>query len=265
MHIYRFIDESGGVHYGTDYQDGRCNLCEGELFTGLTSTGRTVAVQRLLAPLEPRAILCIGLNYREHAAETGAAIPDEPVLFMKNPAALNHPDAPVVIPPRMVSEPEVDYEVELTAVIGRDARSVSVDEALDCVLGYTVGNDVSARRVQKLFGGGQWVKGKSPDGFCPLGPCIVTPDELGDSQALNLECRVNSQVMQQSNTSDMIFTVAELIAHLSQDMTLKAGTVLLTGTPPGVGVARDPQVFLKPGDVVECEIEKIGTLRNPVQ
>ena len=219
---------------------------------------------RLLAPIEPRAILCIGLNYRDHAAETGAKLPNRPVLFMKNPAALTHPGSPIAIPSESVERPEVDYEAELAVVIGTAARGVSVDDALGHVLGYTVGNDVSARRMQKRGGGGQWVRGKSYDTFCPLGPVLVTADELPDPQSLAIETRLNGEVMQSSSTSEMIFGVAELIADLSREMTLLPGTVLMTGTPHGVGFVRDPRVFLMPGDEVAITIERIGTLRNPV-
>jgi 2-keto-4-pentenoate hydratase/2-oxohepta-3-ene-1,7-dioic acid hydratase in catechol pathway len=266
MRILRFVDDSGKVRLGCDYRPGdqSASLLEGALFGELTDTGARASVTRLLAPLEPRAILCIGLNYRAHARETNADLPQTPVLFMKNPAALNHPGAPIVVPQAMVDQPQVDYEVELAVVIGRDARGVSEDTALDYVAGYTIGNDVSARRLQKEGGAGQWVKGKSLDTFCPLGPVLVTADELADPQSLELATLVNGRVMQQSNTSDMIFPAAHLIAELSRDMTLMAGTVILTGTPSGVGVARDPQVFLKPGDQVVCTIDRIGELVNPV-
>ncbi len=266
MRIVRFVDDTGRVRLGCDYRQDEqtVSLLEGQLLGDLTDTGARAAVTRLLAPIEPRAILCIGLNYREHARETNADLPQTPVLFMKNPAALNHPNAPIVLPEHMVDPPQVDYETELAVVIGRDARAVPEGRALDYVAGYTIGNDVSARRLQKHGGAGQWVKGKSPDTFCPLGPVLVTADELADPQSLELSTTLNGQVMQQSNTSDMIFPVARLIAELSRDMTLLAGSVILTGTPSGVGVARDPQVFLKPGDQVVCRIERIGELANRV-
>jgi 2-keto-4-pentenoate hydratase/2-oxohepta-3-ene-1,7-dioic acid hydratase in catechol pathway len=157
----------------------------------------------------------------------------------------------------------VDFEGELAVVIGRPARDVPVERGLDVVLGYTVGNDVSARRVQKRGGGGQWVRGKSYDGFCPLGPVLVTADEIPDPQRLDLRTEVNGQVMQQTSTADMIFGVAALVADLSAGMTLLPGTVILTGTPSGVGFARTPPVFLAPGDRVAITIEGIGTLENP--
>jgi len=264
MRIIRFVDESGEVRFGEEAADGTAALLSGTSLLDLRPNGRRAKVARLVAPLEPAAILCIGLNYRKHAEEGGHPIPDEPVLFMKNPAALHHPKAPIVIPRSCLDPLQVDYECELAVVIGRAARNVRPDEALDYVLGYTAANDVSARTWQKQGGGGQWVRGKSFDTFCPLGPAIVTADELRDPQRLEISTRLNGQLMQQANTSDMIFPVAELISRLSCGMTLLPGTVILTGTPSGVGVARNPPVFLKPGDVVEVAIDHIGTLTNPV-
>lgn len=264
MRVIRFLDDRGKIHLGHDFNGQDAAAIDGQFPGEFRATDQRVAVAKLLAPIVPRAIICIGLNYRDHARETGADIPDQPVVFMKNPATLSHPGDPIVIPPRMVNQPEVDVENELTVVIGRDCRGATLDSALDYVAGYTIGNDVSARRLQKGGGAGQWVKGKSCDSFCPLGPAIVTPDELGDPQTLNVTTELNGQVMQQSNTSEMIFSVATLIAELSRDMTLLAGTVILTGTPSGVGVARNPPVFLKPGDTVTCRIDRIGELSNPV-
>lgn len=270
MRILRFVGTDRVVRHGRELGAGRVELLEGELLAGLVPTGREVelgAGTRVLAPLEPRAILCIGLNYRDHARETGQALPQRPVLFMKNPAAVQHPGAPILLPPEMVERPEVDFEVELAAVIGRDATRVPAGRALDHVLGYTVANDVSARRLQKGAGqgGGQWVRGKSVDTFCPLGPALVTRDEVPDPQALALETRLNGEVMQRSTTAEMIFSVAELIADLSREMTLLAGTVLLTGTPAGVGFVRQPPRFLVPGDELELTVERLGTLRCPVR
>ena len=239
-------------------------LLEGHLFQGLQETGTRVSVKKLLAPLQPVAILCIGLNYRKHAIETGIKIPEYPVLFMKNPAAVANPGDPIVLPKVCVNPPQVDYEAELAAVIGKPARNVSAARALDYVLGYTAGNDVSARWWQQHAGASQWIRGKSFDTFCPLGPELVTADEIPDPQNLQLRCILNNEVMQDGNTSDMIFSVAQLIAFLSEGTTLLPGTVILTGTPSGVGFVRQPPVFLKPGDVVTIEIERIGTLTNPL-
>lgn len=266
MRIVRFIDERGNVCFGNDPDPGfgTANLMVGSLTPGdQNPVNERVKIVKLLAPFEPRAILCIGQNYHEHAREMGAPIPERPVLFMKNLGAVSHPHDPIVIP-RCSREPEVDYEGELAVVIGRPARDVPVARALDHVLGYTVGNDVSARWWQKKGAGGQWVRGKSFDTFCPLGPVIVSPDELTDPQSLRLTTTLNGEVVQDASTADMIFSVAELIAELSRDTTLLTGTVILTGTPSGVGAGRDPQVFLKPGDTVTCAIESIGALTNSV-
>ena len=265
MRIIRFIDDAGAIRFGHDHTNGSAALLDGRSPFELRPTSGRATVQRLLAPIQPAAILCIGLNYRKHAEEGGHPIPDKPVLFMKNPASLNDPGRPIVLPRSCVDPLQVDYECELAVVIGRAAKNVSPERALDYVLGYTAANDVSARTWQKQGGGGQWVRGKSFDTFCPLGPVLVTADELTDPQALSISTRLNGQVMQQAHTSDMIFPVAELIAQLSCGMTLLPGTVILTGTPSGVGVARTPPVFLKPGDTVEIDIERIGTLSNPVE
>ena len=264
MRIVRFIDDKGNICYGHEYSDNTATLLNGDLFKGFTDTGSRSAVKKLLSPVQPAAIFCIGLNYHQHAIETGARLPEYPILFMKNPAALNHPGDAIVIPASCQSPPEVDYEVELAVVLKKAARNVNVSEALTCVAGYTVGNDVSARRWQKHAGGGQWVKGKSFDTFCPLGPVLVTSDEITDPQDLRIKCAVNGETMQDANTSDMIFSVAEIIAYLSDDMTLLPGTVILTGTPRGVGFVRKPPVYLKLGDTVEMTIDRIGTLISPV-
>lgn len=264
MRIVRFIDRQGQIRLGHDYDEGTAELLEGELLGELKRTHRRVGVAKLLAPIEPRAILCIGLNYRHHAKEMGSPLPEHPVLFMKNPASLNHPEDPIVLPRCCADVAQVDYEAELAVVIGRRAKDVRPGVALEHVLGYTAGNDVSARHWQKKLGGGQWVRGKSFDTFCPLGPALLTPDEVPNPQALTISAAVNGIVKQEANTSDMIFSVAELIAELSRDMTLLPGTVILTGTPSGVGMAQDPPAYLKPADVVEVSIGEFGTLRNPV-
>ncbi len=264
MKIIRFINDQNTEVLGCDYQDGSANLLEGEIFASLTDTGRRVPVKKLLAPVAPTNILCIGLNYHEHAEETGLELPMYPTLFMKNIGSITHPEDSIEIPLCCRQKPEVDYEIELAVVVGKSVKNVSVDDALKCVAGYTVANDVSARRWQGKAGNGQWVRGKSFDTFCPVGPCLVTPEEIGDPQNLKLECRLNGDVMQQANTSDMIFSVAKIISYLSQDTTLVPGTIILTGTPSGVGFIRKPPVYLKQDDRMELEIEKIGTLVNPV-
>lgn len=211
-------------------------------------------------------IIGIGRNYADHAAEQGAAVPEQPMVFMKNIAALCLDGEEIVVPPA-AREPEnrTDFEAELGVVIGRDAKDVSVDEALSFVLGYCCANDVSARWWQKEGSGGQFCLGKSFDTFCPVGPGLVAAAEIGDPQSLSIVCRVNGVEMQRATTGQMMFPVAELIARLSRGTTLRAGTLILTGTPSGVGMARDPKVWLNDGDTVEVEIEKVGVLTNRVR
>jgi len=265
MRIVRFIDDKGQVCYGTNYNNDAADLLAGDLFTGLKATGESCGVKKLLAPVAPPAVFGIGLNYHLHAQETGMEAPRYPVLFMKNPAAVTNPADPILLHPCCMEPPEVDYEAELAVVIGKAAKDVSTAEALNFVLGYTAANDVSARRWQGKRGAGQWVRGKSFDTFCPLGPVLVTADELKDPQNLSLSSVLNGQVMQEANTSDMIFTVSELVSYLSTGATLLPGSVILTGTPSGVGFTRKPPVFLMPGDTVEITVEGIGTLSNPVE
>lgn len=265
MRIVRYLDTQHSPTWGILDSAGDITPCKGDPFSGLEPAGEPVAMPAdLLAPIEPVNIFCIGLNYRAHAAETGAAIPENPVVFMKPSTALNHPGSPIPLPAACEHGPEVDYEGELAVVIGRAARNVSVESALDYVLGYSCANDVSARRWQKHGGGGQWIRGKSFDGFCPLGPVLVTADEIADPQALQISCRLNGEQVQTGNTNDMIFSVAEIIAFLSRDTTLLPGTLICTGTPPGVGFARTPPLFLASGDDVQVEIEHIGVLQNAV-
>ena len=227
-------------------------------------TDKTITVKKLLAPIKPVAILCIGLNFHQHAAETGLKPPKYPVLFMKNPASINNPGDPVVIPKSCFNPPEVDYEAELAVIIGKAAKNISAEQALNYVFGYTIANDISARRWQKKAGGMQWTRSKSFDTFCPLGPTIITADEIPNPQNLQIKCNLNDKVMQDAVTSDMIFSVAEIIEYLSEETTLLPGTLILTGTPSGVGFARNPPVYLKPGDKVEITIKGIGSLVNPV-
>jgi 5-carboxymethyl-2-hydroxymuconate isomerase len=216
---------------------------------------------RLLAPVRPGKIVAVARNYAAHAAERGARErPVEPVLFLKATSAVIGPDSPIALP---AASQQVDYEGELAAVIGSAAREVAAADALACVAGYTAANDVSARDFQNVRG--QHFIGKSCDTFCPLGPALVTPDEVGDPQALALETRVSGKTMQSARTGEMIFPLAELIAFASRLFTLQPGDVILTGTPAGVGAAQSPARWLVPGDVVEVEIERIGCLRNPVQ
>jgi 2-keto-4-pentenoate hydratase/2-oxohepta-3-ene-1,7-dioic acid hydratase in catechol pathway len=264
MRICRFIDEQNQVCLGHSYADGQATLLE-DAGGGFQASNKRINVNQLLMPVVPSNIMGIGLNYHDHATETGAEIPKHPILFMKNLAAAIGPDAPIHLPASCIDPPQVDFEGELAVVIGKPVKNVKAEHALDYVLGYTIANDVSARRWQKHGGGGQWCKGKSFDTFCPLGPEIVTTDEISDPQTLTIQTKVNGELMQNGNTQDMIFSVAHIIEFLSEDATLAPGTVILTGTPSGVGYARDPRVFLKKGDVVEITIDKIGTLRNTVE
>ena len=263
MKIIRYESPEGAISYAEQHPDGRTTVLQGDLFDQLSPTTTPADVRRILAPVAPAAILCIGLNYRQHAAETNAPLPQFPVVFMKLPGALQHPGAPILLP-RWMASGRVDFECELAVVIGRACRNVSRSDALDYVLGYTCANDVSARDWQKEGGGSQWSRGKTFDTFAPLGPCLVTRDEISNPNALRLRTLVNGETMQDCSTSDMIFDVPTLIEFLSGSTTLHPGTVILTGTPHGVGMARTPPRFLAPGDEVTIEIEGIGQLTNPV-
>jgi 2-keto-4-pentenoate hydratase/2-oxohepta-3-ene-1,7-dioic acid hydratase in catechol pathway len=264
MKIIRHTDSSGRIAHAALQPDGSAFAIEGDIFGDFRVTDRPAEVVKTLAPLQPLAIVCIGLNYRFHAEETKAAIPQHPVVFMKLPNVIQHPGDPILLPTHLKSD-KVDYECELAVVIGKTARNVSRENALQHVLGYTCANDVSARDWQKHAGGGQWCRGKTFDTFCPLGPVLVTADEIPNPNALAIKTVLNGQVMQDWNTNDMIFDVPTLIEFLSGSTTLMPGTVILTGTPHGVGMARTPPVWLADGDTVSVEIEKIGTLTNPVR
>ena len=227
-----------------------------------SETIQPVADAVLRAPVpEPEKIICIGLNYADHAAESGAEIPPEPVVFNKFPTALRANGENIELPPQSNS---VDYEAELVVVIGREGKNIPESDALDYVAGYACGHDVSARDWQKHKPQGQWLCGKSFDSFAPCGPWLVTKDEIPDPHCLDIKMRLNGELMQDSNTKQLIFNVNQLIAYLSTVCTLKPGDLLYTGTPPGVGAARKPPVFMKPGDVAEVEIAGLGVLTNPV-
>jgi 2-keto-4-pentenoate hydratase/2-oxohepta-3-ene-1,7-dioic acid hydratase in catechol pathway len=232
-----------------------------EAGAGTIQDGEPLRPGMLAAPLTtPSKIACVGLNYHDHCRETGMAAPERPLIFAKFPSSLTGPDAPIEWPDGLTEQ--VDWEVELAVVIGRRIRDAGEDEALEAVFGYTAANDVSARDLQ--FADQQWVRAKSIDSFCPLGPVIVTPDEFGDPQNKGLLARVNGQTMQDSTTAEMIFGVAEIVSFLSRACTLEPGDLILTGTPWGVGGFRDPPVFLQPGDTVEVEVEGIGVLANDI-
>ncbi|QDU32989.1 Ureidoglycolate lyase [Poriferisphaera corsica] len=268
MRIVRFIDAEGVVRLGAEQGNGTAMILGGDLMKGvggMGETGESAVITRRLAPIMPCNIYCIGRNYAEHAKEGGAEIPETPVIFMKPTTAVTNPESPVVIPACSSEKGEVDFEAELAVVIGKLGRNISEADAMDYVLGYTIGNDISARKFQKQGGGGQWIRGKSFDTFCPLGPAIVTKDEIVDPQELGIKLTLNGEVMQEDVTGNMIFPVAELIAYISRDTTLLPGTVIMTGTPSGVGFARKPAVWLKSGDEMVVEIEGIGELRNTVE
>ena len=234
--------------------------------------GLPLARVQLLAPIcPPRNVFCVGWNYAEHFAEgkkgRGAdalqEIPDHPALFSKNPGAIVGPDAPVWYP-GSYSE-QLDWEVELAVVIGRQGRDIAEADAFDHIFGYTIANDVSVRDIQRSWHGGQWFKGKNFDSHLPLGPWIVTADEIPDPQALRLTSRVNGVTKQDANTRQMVFGIPRIVRELSAGMTLNPGDVIITGTPAGVGMGRTPPEWLKPGDIMEMEIQEIGVLRNPVR
>jgi 2-keto-4-pentenoate hydratase/2-oxohepta-3-ene-1,7-dioic acid hydratase in catechol pathway len=213
-----------------------------------------------LSITRPGKIVCVGLNYHDHAEEGGQDLPKAPLLFAKWPNTLIGDGEPIVLPQE---SSQVDYEAELGVVIATTAKHVSARDALDVVEGYICVNDVSARDLQ--FGDGQWTRGKSPDTFCPVGPRLVPREEIEDPQALAIRCLLNGEAMQDSSTSQMIFSVAEIIAYVTRVITLEPGDLIATGTPAGVGVFRDPKVLLQDGDEVSVEIEGLGTLTNPVE
>jgi 2-keto-4-pentenoate hydratase/2-oxohepta-3-ene-1,7-dioic acid hydratase in catechol pathway len=263
MKIIRYEDPSGTIHYAAGQQGNSYLRIEGELFTGFQVTKEAATIRKILAPVIPTMIWCIGQNYRRHADEVGMGVAEYPVVFAKGANAIQDPGAPIRIPTSAGSS-QVDYEGELVAVIGKKCKDVSRDRALDYVAGYTCGNDVSARDWQLKWGGGQWCHGKSFDTFAPIGPCLVTPDSIPDPGKLQIQTMVNGRVMQDANTRDMIHDVPALIAFLSQSTTLLPGTLIFTGTPSGVGMAQNPPLWLKDGDELSITIQGIGTLTNPV-
>jgi 2-keto-4-pentenoate hydratase/2-oxohepta-3-ene-1,7-dioic acid hydratase in catechol pathway len=231
----------------------------GRLREVTATTAYALDAVEYLPAINPGKILAIGLNYLDHAKEQNAELPKEPMLFAKFTTSLNAHNGRIVLP---ITSQKVDYEAELAVIIGRRAKRVKVEDAPGYVFGYAPLNDVTARDLQ--FADKQFVRGKSQDTFCPIGPFITTTDEIGDPHSLKIECRVNGVTLQSSNTDQLIFKVPQLISFLSQGITLEPGDVIATGTPAGVGIFRNPPVLLKAGDVVEVEIEKLGTLRNTV-
>jgi 2-keto-4-pentenoate hydratase/2-oxohepta-3-ene-1,7-dioic acid hydratase in catechol pathway len=264
MKIVRYQNQLGQIEHGALDASGKTFKLRGDIFDKPEITTEPATVAKLLAPLAPVTILGIGLNYRKHAAESGAKIPEYPVLFVKGLNTLQNPNDPIEIPTFLKSD-EVDYECELAVVIGKRCKNVRRADALKYVLGYTCGNDISARDWQRQKGGSQWCRGKFFDTFAPMGPCLVTTDEIPNPNALQIKTILNGIAVQDWNTNDMIFDVPTLIEFLSGSTTLLPGTVIMTGTPHGVGMGKNPPVYLKAGDQVTVEIEKIGKLTNPVK
>ncbi len=258
MKLVRY-QKDGGVYNGILRGETVARI-KGDFFGSLDETGEQDWLDeiKLLAPVDPPNVICIGLNYRQHAVETGAKFPERPVIFFKTTNTVRGPGDDIVLP--AVAPDEVDYEAELAIVIGKTMKNVPEDKVFDYVLGYTCANDVSQRNVQIKLDI-QWARGKSFDTFCPIGPCIET--EM-DPDNTPIKLRLNGETMQDLNTEDMIFNCRQLLAFLSQNMTLYPGTIISTGTPQGVGFARTPPVFLKAGDVCEVEIGGIGLLQNKV-
>lgn len=263
MKIIRYRNTQDEIGFAALQSDGSALKLAGDIYDSPKITHAKADVAKLLAPIQPSDIICIGLNYRRHAQETGATPPQYPVVFWKGVNTLQNPGDAVEIPRHLPSD-EVDYECELAVIIGRACKNVSRANALDGVLGYTCCNDVSARDWQLKRGGGQWCRGKTFDTFSPMGPCLATPDEIPDPNDLAIRTRLNGEIMQDWRTDDMIFDVPTLIEFLSGSTTLLPGTVILTGTPHGVGMARKPPRWLKPGDKVSIEVDRIGILTNPV-
>lgn len=262
--IIRFISADEQTYIGVvDHPISKfARPIKGNIFESFRVTSERMDVIKLLPPILPTNILGIGLNYKKHGHETGIKIPEMPVMFMKAMGAVTGPGDPILLP--RIGPNQVDYEAELAVVIGKKAKNVSQNKAMEYILGYTCANDVSARDWQIRKQKNQWVRGKSFDSFCPLGPCLVTSDEIPDPHSLSIQSIINGKIYQDSNTSDMIFDIPAIISNLSQSITLFPGTVILTGTPHGIGFTRIPPVFLAHGDVVTIKIEKIGQLTNPV-
>jgi 2-keto-4-pentenoate hydratase/2-oxohepta-3-ene-1,7-dioic acid hydratase in catechol pathway len=264
MKIIRFLSGDKKILYGAYNQDmpAVARIIEGNIFGDYKITSKDAQIVKLLAPLVPVNILALGINYKKHGDETAMSYPEQPILFLKATTSIVGHEGPIILP---VAGPDcVDYEAELALIIGKKAKNIKPDEVMDYIMGYTCANDVSARDWQFYKQKGQWARGKSFDTFCPLGPWIVTKEEIADPNNLGIRAILNGQVVQESRTAQMIFNIQEIVSNLSKSLTLLPGTVILTGTPDGVGFTRQPPLFLKAGDVISVEIEKIGTLTNKV-
>lgn len=275
--LVRFVAGDGKTYYGdavlphgtTDVSKAlKAKLIEGDIFNANHNvTENAIDIRKLLSPLameDIRTVRCLGLNYAQHAKESNMPIPKFPVVFYKPVTSIAGPFDPIPVHSVVQSDPGLDYECELVAIIGKEARDVSEDKALEYVLGYTVGNDVSHRDWQLKKGGGQWSLGKGFDGWAPMGPAIISPKLIKDPQNLRISTKVNGKTMQDSSTADMIFSVAKTIAFLSQGTTLVPGDILFTGTPQGVGMGKYPQQWLNDGDTVEIGLEGVGSIKNKV-
>ena len=265
MKIIRFLSDENqemcGL-YEPELED-QVLVIRGDLFGDFEVTSKSVGIASVLPPVYPCNILALGLNYRQHADETSVSYPEVPILFLKTTTSVIGHMSAILLP--QAGPANVDYEAELAVIIGKKVKNVSRSEAMDCVLGYTCANDVSARDWQIEKQKKQWARGKSFDTFCPLGPYLVTKEEIPDPQNLRISAVLNGKTVQDSNTYDMIFDVPAIISDLSRSMTLLPGTVILTGTPEGVGFTRQPPIYLQDGDIVTIEIESIGKLTNPVK
>jgi 2-keto-4-pentenoate hydratase/2-oxohepta-3-ene-1,7-dioic acid hydratase in catechol pathway len=264
MKIIRFLSANKEILYGAYNQEtpAVARIIEGDIFGDYKVTVKEALIVKLLAPLVPVNVLALGINYKKHGDETAMSYPDQPILFLKATTSIVGHEEPIILP--VVGPDCVDYEAELAVIIGRKAKNIKPDEAMDYIMGYTCANDVSARDWQFEKQKGQWARGKSFDTFCPLGQWIVTKDEITDPDNLSIRAILNDKVVQESRTAQMIFNIQEIVSNLSKSMTLLPGTVILTGTPEGVGFTRQPPLFLKAGDAISVEIEKIGTLTNKV-
>ncbi len=265
MKIVRFRSQSGEELYGVfdPEMPDQARIIEGGIFGDIEVTERVERIEAFLPPISPPNIIALGLNYGKHADETGVQYPEIPVMFLKSTSSVIGHGAPILLP--AAGPAEVDYEAELAVIIGKEAKNIPPGDAEKYVLGYTCVNDVSARDWQIHKQKKQWARGKSFDTFCPIGPYLVTKDEIETPGRLKICSILNGKVMQDSNTSDMFFDIPAIISNLSCSMTLLPGTVILTGTPEGVGFTRNPPVFLQDGDIITVSIENIGELSNPVK
>ncbi len=265
MKIIRFLSDENHEMCGL-YEpelENQALVIRGDLFGDFEVTSKLARIVSFLPPVYPCNVLALGLNYRQHADETSVSYPDIPILFLKATTSVIGHMSPILLP--QAGSENVDYEAELAVIIGKTVKNISRSEAMDSILGYACANDVSARDWQIEKQKKQWARGKSFDTFCPLGPYLITKDEIPDPQSLRIRAILNGKTVQDSNTCDMIFDVPTIISDLSRSMTLLPGTVILTGTPEGVGFTRQPPIYLQDGDVVTIEIERIGQLTNPVK